>query len=233
MEFVHLDGSAIECLCYDNLIVGVLLSCLSAEAEVRRLSVNGMETVLADILLGINENPAFSVLSSIAVAFEVSAVDVPCAPVTILICTSVVTSSQSVEEGINGIECTEDDVGVAIGIGHTTPLGSLDFLLFASLFVNFCCIEGNTVDEIAIEAVAPFAYGVTIEQDVETFLVSCYDSLQVLCLCLDAIIVERKVLHDVSIGSTHVLRAGSDVLCGIAFVPCTEVFSIDVEDFQL
>ena len=104
-----------------------------------------MQTILTNILLSINENPTFGILSSIAVAFEVSAVDVPCAPVTILVCTGVVTCGQSVEEGINRIGGTEDDVGVAVDVGLTAPLGSEDCGRIA-FFVGAFSILGDTVD---------------------------------------------------------------------------------------
>ena len=232
VNLVHLDRIAGEGLRYDNLIICIRFGCLGAEAEVRLLGINGMQTILAYVLLHVDENPAFSVLGSSTVAFEVSAVDVPCAPVTILVCTGVVTCGQSVEEGINRIGGTEDDVGVAVDVGLTAPLGSEDCGRIA-FFVGAFSILGDTVDEVAVVAVAPLTYSVTAQQDVET-LVSCVDdALDVFCLSIDAVIVKRKSLHDVLVGTTNVLDARTFVLGAVAFEPSAQALGVKVSALEL
>ena len=116
VDFVHLNLRAVVSLRYDYLIICILFGGLGAEAEVRRLCIYGMQTILTCVFLSVNENPSLSILSGVAVAFEVSAVDVPSAPVTTRIRSCIVTCCQSVEERIGLVEGTEDDVGVTIGI---------------------------------------------------------------------------------------------------------------------
>ena len=97
-----------------------------------------MQTLLSDILLNVDEVPAFGVLGSVGVTFEVTAIDVPCAPVTAGVASGVVTSGQRVEERVGGFWCAEDDVGVkeftVITLGIAAPLGtqfnSMEFICY-------------------------------------------------------------------------------------------------------
>ena len=138
VKFVHLDCIAAVCLRYDYLIIYVLFGSLGAEAKVRRFSINGMQTILTDVLLSVDEHPTLSILGCLRVIIEVSAIDVPSTPVTTLICASVVTCGQRIEERIGLASSTEDDVGVAVRISLTAPLGCIHLCLLTSFRINFC-----------------------------------------------------------------------------------------------
>ena len=165
MKFVHLDSSSVVCLGYHYLIICIRFGRFGTETEVRRLCINRMQTILADVLLRIDENPSLRVLSCVTIAFKVSTIDVPSTPVTARIRTCIVTSRQCVEEWVGLVLSTENDVGITIFICLTSPLGSLNLNFFLltcfRIYLLLCIIQSNTIDEVTIEAVAPFANGVT------------------------------------------------------------------------
>ena len=242
MKFVHLNLSSAISLQDFYLIICIFFGCLGAEAEVRGLSVNGMQTILTHLNSLIYNNPTFSVLGSISVAIEVSGVNLPRTPVTAGVYRSVVTCCQSVEERIALVECTEDDVGVAVSIRRAAPLGSFDCVA-----VSVFSIESNAVDEVAIEAIAELTYGVTAEQDVNAVDSSIDHILDVAnltagqnlcpalffsillilnikaCSLTDSIVVELEVLHDVLMCTIDVNAVGSNVLGCVTIEPCLQV----------
>ena len=179
VKLVHLDSITLECLGYDNLIVGILLGSLGTEAEVRGLGINGMQTILTDVLLSVNEYPAFRILSSLGITLEVSTVDVPCTPVTILVSTGIVTCSQGIEEGIGLAGSTEDKISITLRRSGTAPLGGIYCYLLTGFGINFSRIQRNTVDKVTVEAIAPFTICMAVQQDVKALIGSIYHALDV------------------------------------------------------
>ena len=170
VEFIHLNRIATIGLSYYYLIICILFSSLSTEAEIRRFSINGMQTILTYVLLRIDEHPTLSVLGCFTIAFEISTVNIPGTPVTTRIRTCIITSCQCIEEWVGLIHGTEDDVSVAVSISITTPLGSLHlyFFLFTCLWIYLllCIIQGNTINQVAIESVTPLVNSITTQEDV-------------------------------------------------------------------
>ena len=225
MELVHLNGISAISPCDYNLIICIRLGRLGTEAEVRRLSINRMQTILTYILLRVDENPTLSVLSCFTITFEVSTVNVPSSPVTTRIRTCIIASSQCIEEWIGLIHGTEDDVSVAVCISITTPLGSFNLyvFLFTCIRINLllCIIQSNTIDKVAIESVTPLVNSIATQQDVKILFNCVYNGTKIIYLSFDAIIIKREVFNNVCMSTTNVLSARSNCLRrGVTLLPC-------------
>ena len=129
----------------------------------------------------------------------------------------VITCCQCIEERTCLVQGAEDDVGIAILINRTAPLGAT-----LNFFAIFKDILVDTVDEVAVEAIAPLTFRVTAKQDVVARIafVNCIDDpLQVVNLLLDRIIVEIKVVRDVLVGTTDEHRAWSNIFVDVTVLP--------------
>ena len=99
-ELVHLHTATVE---YLNLEVLVRLCATDREVDVAFEQACGPEDVSTYVLLLIDENPTFSILSCCFVTCEVSAPNLPVLPVTVGVNTSVTTCYEAVVRRLDGL----------------------------------------------------------------------------------------------------------------------------------